>query len=71
MYTSSFMHETTYSLPSYLKSLGYRCDAVHPSSGNNWNRIATYQSMKFDRFITIEDFENPEYIRYISDKERL
>ncbi len=64
-----FMHETTYSLPSYLKSLGYRCDAVHPSSGNNWNRIATYQSMKFDRFITIEDFENPEYIRYISDKE--
>ena len=36
-----FMHETTYSLPSYLKSLGYRCDAVHPSSGNNWNRIAT------------------------------
>lgn len=64
-----FMHETTYSLPSYLKSLGYRCDAVHPSSGNNWNRIAAYKSMKFDRFITIEDFVNPEYIRYISDKE--
>ena len=64
-----FMHETTYSMPSYLKSLGYTCNAIHPSSGTNWNRINTYKSMKFDRFITIEDFANPEYVRYISDKE--
>jgi len=64
-----FMHETTYSLSSYLKTLGYTCNAIHPSSGANWNRTNTYKSMKFDRFITIEDFQNPEYIRYISDKE--
>lgn len=64
-----FMHETTYSMPLYLKSLGYTCNAIHPSSGNNWNRINTYKSMGFDQFITIEDFKNPEYIRYISDKE--
>ena len=64
-----FMHETTYSMPLYLKSLGYTCNAIHPSSGNNWNRINTYKSMGFDKFITIEDFKNPEYIRYISDKE--
>ena len=64
-----FMHETTYSMPSYLKSLGYTCNAIHPSSGTNWNRINTYKSMGFDRFITIEDFVNPEYVRYISDKE--
>ncbi|MCR5202324.1 MAG: sulfatase-like hydrolase/transferase [Lachnospiraceae bacterium] len=64
-----FMHSSTYSLPSYLKSLEYTTYAVHPSTGNNWNRIATYDSMKFDDFITIEDFKNPEYIRYISDKE--
>ena len=25
--------------------------------------------MAFDRFITIQDFKNPEYVRYISDKE--
>ena len=25
--------------------------------------------MKFDKFISIDDFKNPEYIRYISDKE--
>lgn len=56
-------------MPSYLKELGYVCNAVHPSSGANWNRVATYKSMKFDRFVTIEDFKKPEYVRYISDKE--
>lgn len=64
-----FMHESTFSLPSYLKEMGYSTIAVHPSSGENWNRIKTYKSMKFDRFITIKDFKNPEYVRYISDKE--
>lgn len=64
-----FMHKSTFSMPSYLKELGYVCNAVHPSSGANWNRVATYQSMKFDRFVTIEDFKKPEYVRYISDKE--
>ena len=34
-----FMHDKTFSISSYLKSLGYSCDAIHPSSGNNWNRI--------------------------------
>ena len=64
-----FMHDSTFSLPSYLKELGYSTKAVHPSSGANWNRIAAYQSMKFDDFLTIDDFKNPEYVRYISDKE--
>lgn len=64
-----FMHESTFSLPYYLKSLGYDTAAIHPSSGKNWNRINTYNSMRFDRFITIDDFKNPEYVRYISDKE--
>lgn len=64
-----FMHDSTFSMPYYLKSLGYDTAAIHPSSGANWNRIKTYDSMRFDRFITIEDFKNPEYVRYISDKE--
>lgn len=64
-----FMHGSTFSMAYYLKSLGYSTIAVHPSSGANWNRINTYNSMRFDRFVTIEDFKNPEYVRYISDKE--
>lgn len=63
-----FMHKSTFSLPSYLKSIGYRCEAIHPSSGANWNRITSYESMGFDQFFTIDDFKNPEYVRYISDK---
>lgn len=63
-----FMHESTFSMPSYLKELGYECDAIHPSTAANWNRINTYNSMKFDRFISIDDFNNPEYVRYVSDK---
>lgn len=64
-----FMHESTFSMAYYLKSLGYQTMAVHPSSGANWNRIKTYESMRFDRFVTIDEFKNPEYVRYISDKE--
>ncbi|MCH5268643.1 MAG: LTA synthase family protein [Lachnospiraceae bacterium] len=64
-----FMHDSTFALPAYLKNMGYRCEAIHPSSGANWNRIASYESMGFDEFITIDDFKNPEYVRYISDKE--
>lgn len=64
-----FMHDSTFSMAYYLKSLGYATAAIHPSSGANWNRINTYESMRFDRFATIEDFKNPEYVRYISDKE--
>lgn len=64
-----FMHESTFALPGYLKKLGYRCEAIHPSSGANWNRTASYKSMGFDQFLTIDDFKNPEYVRYISDKE--
>lgn len=64
-----FMHDSTFSMAYYLKSLGYSTQAVHPSSGANWNRVETYKSMRFDRFLTIEDFKNPEYVRYISDKE--
>ncbi|MCR5587462.1 MAG: LTA synthase family protein [Lachnospiraceae bacterium] len=64
-----FTHKSTFSLPSYLKELGYECLAVHPSSGTNWNRVNAYTAMDFDEFITIDNFKNPEYIRYISDKE--
>lgn len=64
-----FMHDSTFSMAYYLKSLGYQTLAIHPSAGANWNRIKTYESMRFDDFITIDDFKNPEYVRYISDKE--
>ena len=64
-----FVNGKTFSLPIYLESLGYKTMAIHPCVGTNWNREVVYESMNFDTFYTQNDFENPEYVRYISDEE--
>ncbi|MEE3392656.1 MAG: sulfatase-like hydrolase/transferase [Lachnospiraceae bacterium] len=64
-----FTHDTTFALAYYLKTLGYSTTAVHPSSPTNWNRTNAYRSQHFDRFVSIDEFKNPTYIRYISDKD--
>lgn len=51
-----------------LKAEGYNCIAMHPENGNNWNRKNIYNAMEFDEFLTIEDFEGAELVRWISDK---
>lgn len=63
-----YMTSTTYSLPYYLKSLGYSTTAIHPCPATNWNRLKTYESMGFDAFLSIDDFEDPLIYRYISDQ---
>lgn len=56
-------------LASTLKAQGYRTVAMHPYGPTNWNRDAVYPAMGFDEFISIEDYQNSEYIRnYVSDK---
>lgn len=62
-----FIKGTTFSLPLYLKTLGYRTIAVHPCNPANWNRTNAYASMDFDEFLAKDDFENPEIIRQVSD----
>lgn len=64
-----FIRGTTFSLPIYLETLGYQTTAIHPCVGTNWNREEAYASMKFGKFLTQNDFKNPEYVRYISDEE--
>ncbi|MBO4997267.1 MAG: LTA synthase family protein [Lachnospira sp.] len=64
-----YMNGTTFSLPIYMKTLGYQAIAIHPCVATNWNRDVAYKSMDFDAFLTQNDFTNPEYVRYISDKE--
>src|SRR5690606_27519102 len=44
------------SVPRLLKRKGYATVAVHGNSGAFWNRIETYASMGFDRFLTSRDF---------------
>ena len=64
-----YINGTTFSLPIYMKTLGYQAIAIHPCVATNWNRDVAYKSMNFDAFLSQNDFTNPEYVRYISDKE--
>ncbi len=44
-----------YSMPSHLKSLGYKTVAFHPYYARGWNREKVYGLMGFDDFISIEN----------------
>ncbi|QHQ61062.1 sulfatase-like hydrolase/transferase [Anaerocolumna sedimenticola] len=58
------------SLCTILKHQGYTNIAIHPYFSTGYRRNIVYPFIGFDKFITIEDFENPSLIRnYISDKE--
>lgn len=42
--------------------------AIHPYNGSGYNRNRVYPLLSFDSFLTLDDFENAEYIRdYVSD----
>ncbi len=63
-----FPQDTTFGLVSDLKHFGYTCVAVHPCARTNWNRDKVYESMGFDMFYSEEDFDNPEMVRWVSDR---
>lgn len=53
----------TESLPAQFRDMGYKTTAIHPNHGTNWNRENVYTTLGFDRFLTIEDFQNAEKLR--------
>ncbi len=57
------------SLARDFSAMGYATYAMHPNAGSNWNRENVYQSLGFDEFYTIEDFEGAETYRgMVSDR---
>ena len=58
------------SLVSFLKEQGYTTTGIHSYQKWFWNREGVYPTLGFDKFVSDEDFDNPE-IRgdYISDQE--
>lgn len=64
-----YIHQPTNSLVATLKSMGYSTTAIHPYYGDGWDRNKVYPLLGFDKFITINDFKDPEVLRgrYISD----
>ncbi len=64
-----YVDEKTGSLPWILKADGYSTVAVHPYIASGWSRPQAYERLGFDRFVSIDEFQNPEYIReYVSDQ---
>ena len=59
-----FIHKETQSLASVLKSYGYKTLAMHPYYGNGWNREKVYPLLGFDDFLSIEDLEHHDMMRY-------
>ncbi|MBQ7785579.1 MAG: sulfatase-like hydrolase/transferase [Clostridia bacterium] len=59
-----------YGMASTLKQMGYRRIALHPAKSINWNRSAVYPMMEFEKFYSIENWDDPSAVNirnYVSD----
>jgi hypothetical protein len=56
-YVSYYTHDQ-YSLVTTLEAQGYETAAMHPNKGSNWKRTSAYRLLDFDRFYTIDDFDD-------------
>lgn len=61
------------SMASYLKTLGYTTNAVHPYYASGWNRDKVYKYMGFDNTYFKDSFDSDALIirKYISDSAAL
>lgn len=65
-----YMFRDTDSMVSLLKDNNYECVALHPFERSFWNRDKVYPLLGFDKFYSMESFENPEIKKhYIADDE--
>lgn len=56
--------EDVSTLPRQFEEMGYSSCAIHPMSGENWNRKKVYSEMGFDCFLDIESFDDDVPIRH-------
>lgn len=57
------------SLAREFKNHGYDTVAIHPGEAASWNRKNALLNLGFDKFYSLDDFQNKEYIRYyVSDR---
>ena len=57
------------SLAREFKNHGYDTVAIHPGEAASWNRKNALLNLGFDKFYSLDDFQNQEYIRYyVSDR---
>ena len=59
----------TPSMASYLASLGYKTEAMHPYKATGWDRDKVYPLFGFQETHFLPDYKNPVLVRdYVSDK---
>ena len=58
------------SLATTMREQGYQSIAFHPGKPTSWRRDVVYPYLGFERFLTEEDMEDPQYIRdtFVSDE---
>jgi len=65
----SSVREEVPSLVHTLRALGYTAVAMHPNLPENYQRNTVYPLLGFERFFSLDDFSEPEYIReFVSDR---
>ncbi len=63
-----YLNSPRQSLASELTDMGYSAIATHPNKGSFYERDKAFSLLGFQRFVTWEEYDAPEYIGgYISD----
>ena len=66
---TAYIERPTHALGSLLGAQGYHSVAVHPYFRTFWSRHTVYPNLGFDKFVSMEMFQDPEVLRgYISDQ---
>lgn len=65
-----YLKNQSYSIASYLDSLGYTTTATHPYLASGWQRTKVYPLLGFESYSFIESYPQENLIReYVSDQE--
>ena len=60
----SVVNSAMYSIPWYLKSMGYRTTAIHTNSRTFWRRQNALPRLGFDKYIALEDIQQPDRVGF-------
>lgn len=66
---SHYIKDDLESMATVLQEQGYTPIAFHPGKASSWDRDKIYPNLGFETFYTVEDMDNPVYMRgaYVSD----
>ena len=65
-----YVHDSQFSVVTYLGSLGYKSVAMHPYFANGWMRDTVWPTLGFDECIFIDEFPQEKILRgLVSDQE--